>query len=141
MSQYTPGSIPEPIMEILRNKAPDQPIAIIGASNDPSKYGNIILRNLLGKGYKVIPVNPKETEIEGLPVVASVLDLPQETAILDFVIPPKITQKTLEALKGKGLDNIWLQDGSFDDEIAKFAELNFKTVVHHACIMVVTNFV
>ena len=42
-------------------------IAVVGASNDPSKYGNIIVKNLMAHGYDVVPVNPKEATIAGLP--------------------------------------------------------------------------
>ena len=41
-------------------------IAVAGASSNPEKYGNKIVRNLLGKGYTVLPLNPREETIEGL---------------------------------------------------------------------------
>ena len=113
---------------------------MIGASNNPEKYGNIIPGNLKGKGYTVLPVNPKADEIQGLAVYASPADLPDPIHIVDMVTPPKITRAVLENLDPIRFPVIWLQDGSFDDEIIAFAEAKFETVVHHACIMVVANY-
>ncbi len=39
-------------------------IALVGASKNPAKYGNIILKDLLSKGFEVLPVNPNYDEIE-----------------------------------------------------------------------------
>jgi uncharacterized protein len=130
------GTVSDFVMEQLRTK--DRPIAVVGASGNPAKYGNIITRNLTGKGYEIIPVNPKESSIEGLTVVASAMEAAGRAGILDFVVPPAVALSVLKQLVGTDV-TIWLQDGSFDDEVISFAEANFSHVVHHACIMVVTN--
>ncbi|MFH1531806.1 MAG: CoA-binding protein [Pseudomonadota bacterium] len=132
--------IPDAVRARLAVKTPATRIAVIGASNDPAKYGNIIPGNLKGKGYTVLPVNPREETIQGLPVFASPAELPDPVHIMDMVTPPKITRAVLEQLDPSRFKTIWLQDGSFDDEIIAFAEGKFDTVVHHACIMVVTNY-
>jgi len=51
-------------------------VAIIGASADQSKFGNKAVRAFQQQGYEVYPVNPKATEIEGLPAFASIRDVP-----------------------------------------------------------------
>lgn len=130
------GTVSDFVMEQLRTK--DRPIAVVGASSNPAKYGNIIIKNLTGKGYEIIPVNPKESTIEGLTVTASAMDAADRAGILDFVVPPAVALSVLKQLVGADV-TIWLQDGSFDDEVISFAESNFSHVVHHACIMVVTN--
>ena len=121
-------------------KTTETRIAVIGASNNPEKYGNIIPGNLKGKGYAVLPVNPKEDEIQGLPVFRTAADLPDPVHIVDMVTPPRITYAILEDLDPARFPVIWLQDGSFDDDVIALAEARFDTVVHHACIMVVTNY-
>ena len=52
-------------MVLEKLKEQNTVIALIGASNDKSKYGNKIYRDLRDKGYNVIPINPKEETIEG----------------------------------------------------------------------------
>ncbi len=133
------GNVHAEVMESLRTKA--LPIALVGASNDPEKYGNIILKNLVNKGYSMIPINPKEAEIEGIPAVPSVKELTQEIAFLNFVVPPKVTLSILPLAKAAGIRAVWFQDGSFDDAVLAYAKENFPVVVSHACVMVVTNFV
>ncbi len=132
--------IPDAVTARLAVKSAETRIAVVGASTNPEKYGNIIPGNLKGKGYTVLPVNPKADEIQGLPVYPSPADLPDPVHIVDMVTPPKVTRMVLEALDPDRFKTIWLQDGSFDDEIVAFAEAKFDTVVHHACIMVVTNY-
>jgi hypothetical protein len=135
-----PDPHPQDVMDILKQKSEDTRIAVVGASNNPEKYGNIIVRNLKEKGYRVLPVNPKEDEIEGLPVYHSLDEIDQPVDIVDFVTPPKVTRKSLEAMAALGLKNAWLQDGSYDDEVLEFvARAPFKTV-YDACIMVVSNY-
>jgi predicted CoA-binding protein len=52
------------LLDLLKEK--NNVIALIGASNDPSKYGNKILLDLISKGHNVVPINPKEEEVAGL---------------------------------------------------------------------------
>ena len=112
-------------------------IAVVGASNDPSKYGNIIVRNLMRQGYQVIPVNPAETTVAGLTAYRSLVEVEKPLDIVDVVTPPAVTRGVLKDAAAAGAGLVWLQDGSFDDAILEqAAQAPFKTV-HHACIMVV----
>jgi len=137
-------ALPEPhppeVFEQLRRRGPGTRIAVVGASNDPSKYGNVIVRNLAAKGYTVLPVNPKEKEIAGLPAFPSLAAVPGPVHIVDVVTPPAVTKGILEEAARLGLPAVWLQDGSYDEaslEIA--AKAPFRTV-HEACIMVASSF-
>jgi predicted CoA-binding protein len=135
-----PDPHPAEVLEVLRRKGPGTRIAVAGASNDPAKYGNIIVRNLVGKGYTVLPVNPKEERIEGLPVAHTVAKIERPVDILVVVTPPPVTLRVLREAAEAGLRAVWLQDGSFDDAVLEFAATApFKTV-HHACVMVASNF-
>jgi len=51
-------------------------IAVIGASNAPSKFGNRAVRAHVAQGWTVYPVNPKEDQIEGLRCYRSIADIP-----------------------------------------------------------------
>ena len=135
-----PDPHPAEVLDVLRRQGPGTRIAVAGASRDPSKYGNIIVRNLKDKGYTVLPVNPKEDTIEGLPVAHSVAELTKPVDILVVVTPPPVTLGVLRQAAEAGLPAVWLQDGSFDDAVLELAAASpFKTV-HHACVMVVSNY-
>jgi len=133
-------SQPSEVLEILKNKSAETRIAVVGASNNPEKYGNIIVKNLHEKGYTVLPVNPTQAAIAGLEAYPSLAEIGGEVHIVDFVTPPKVTRAVLEQVAELGLPNVWLQDGSFDDTVLDYAaSAPFKTV-YDACIMVVSNY-
>lgn len=133
------GNVPSEVMERLRKRESCR-IGVVGASNNPRKFGNIIVRNLLGKGFSVVPIHPVEKQVEGLTCYASILDVPGKLDIVDFVVPPAAALGVLEQMSGLPHDAVWFQDGSFDDAVLTRAAELFPLVVSHACIMVVTNF-
>ncbi|MFI5180098.1 MAG: CoA-binding protein [Thermoanaerobaculia bacterium] len=137
-------SLPDPhppeVFEALRRRGPGTRIAVVGASNDPAKYGNIIVRNLVSKGYTVLPVNPREEQIAGIPAWPSLAAVPLPVHIVDVVTPPAVTKGILEEAARLGLPAVWLQDGSYDESVLDVAgKAPFKTV-YEACIMVASNF-
>jgi predicted CoA-binding protein len=126
------------IQAVLKRKTPETRIAVVGASEDPRKYGNIIVRNLSGKGYTVIPVNPKAVTIEGLPVAHSLAEVEKPVDLVVMVTPPAVTLEVLKDAARLGLPAVWLQDGSFDDAVLEYAQAAPFQTVHHACVMVVS---
>lgn len=97
-------------------------IAIIGASADRSKFGNKAVRAFAHKGYTVYPVNPKETEIEGLPAFKSIADVPIRPNLISVYLPPPVLLKVLPAIAAKGCDEFWLNPGTESDEVLIEAE-------------------
>ncbi|HEX4824431.1 MAG TPA: CoA-binding protein [Candidatus Polarisedimenticolaceae bacterium] len=111
-------------------------IAVVGASNDPRKYGNIILNDLAARGYDVLPVNLHETAIAGRRVYRTLADVPAPVDLVDVVTPPDVTLTILRDAEAAGIGLVWLQPGSFDAEVlAAAAAAPFRTV-HDACVMV-----
>ncbi len=94
-------------------------IALVGASPNPDKYGNVILRDLPEKGFEVLPANPKYDEAEGLRCYLSVKELPGDVDVVVFVVTPKVgilvTKEVIEA----GFGRLWFQPGVENDEIAR----------------------
>ena len=134
-----PDPHPPAVFEVLRRRGPGTRIAVVGASNDPAKYGNVIVRNLAEKGYTVLPVNPREKEIAGLVAYPDLASVPKPVDIVDVVTPPHVTKGILEEAARLGLPAVWLQDGSWDEAtIEVAAKAPFKTV-YQACIMVAAN--
>ena len=124
----------EEAMVLLRS--PATRIAVVGASNNPSKFGNIIVKDLLGHGYQVLPVNLRETTIAGLPVYRSLAVVPKPVDIVDVVTPPAVTREILKEAAAAGCELVWLQDGSFDEDVLKDAAAAPFRTVYDACIMV-----
>ena len=110
-------------------------IAIIGASADRSKFGNIAVRAFLKQGYTVFPVNPKESQIEGLPVFKSIADLPVRPNLISVYLPPPVLLKVLPAIAARGCDEFWLNPGTESDEVLAEAERLGLNVIQ-ACSIV-----
>ncbi len=124
------------MLETLKNK--NNLIALVGASNDPKKYGNKILLDLVSKGYNVAPINSKEDTIAGIKSYKNILDLKQPPSIINFVVPPSIGLQITKELVKNNLDNYWYQPGAESEEISSFLKTNKKNFIDDKCIMVET---
>jgi predicted CoA-binding protein len=110
-------------------------IAVIGASNNRQKFGNRAVRAYHQQGYTVIPINPHETDVEGLQTYASVLDVPGPVDMASFYVPPEIGEQVIEEVAKKGIKEIWLNPGAESDALLSRARaLNLQPIV--ACSIV-----
>jgi predicted CoA-binding protein len=111
-------------------------IAIVGATDNPAKYGNRIYRDLKGKGYRVYPVNPARDTIDGDPAYADLADLPETPDIVNYVVPPPRTLRLLKRAKELGLTRVWVQPGAENADVMAYLNDNGFDYLANACIMV-----
>jgi len=105
-------------------------VAVIGASSDRQKFGNKALRAFRDKGYTVIPINPREPEVEGEKTYASVLDVPGDVDMATFYVAPAVGLKILEDVVKKGIPEVWFNPGADGPEVVERAKaLGLKTVI------------
>ena len=123
------------MQDLIKEFMAQKKFAVIGATDNPGKYGNQIVKNLKGRGYEVYPVNPKLKELEGLRCYAAIGDVPVKVDVVDFVVPPAVTEQVLEQCKKLGLDRIWLQPGSESEKAINYCLENNMKVVHDVCVM------
>jgi len=109
--------------------------AVVGATIDSKKYGNEIFRNLTSRGYEVYPVNPRLKELEGTKCYPSLSSIPVKVDVVDFVVPPPVTEEILKECKDLELNRIWLQPGSESEAAVDFCNENNLKVVHGVCVM------
>jgi len=114
-------------------------IALIGASNDNSKFGYKIYKNLLSKGYDVTPINPKEILIDGVRSIKNTKLMKSRPDIINFVIPPKVALEETKKLEDNGYNNFWFQPGSESSELINYLETTNSDYLVNECIMVETN--
>ncbi|MEA5112627.1 MAG: CoA-binding protein [Geobacteraceae bacterium] len=111
---------------------------VVGASVDPDKYGNKVLRCYLRNGYRAIPVNPKEKEIEGIPCVATVSELPDDVQAISVITPPRITEDIVEQAIRKGIKHIWMQPGAESPAaVARCEQSGVNVIADGSCLLVV----
>lgn len=121
--------------ELIKEFMDQKRFAVVGATDNPEKYGNRVVKNLRDRGYEVYPVNPKLEEVEGLKCYASIAEIPVSVDVVDFVVPPNATEGILKQCKDLGLDRIWLQPGSESEPAIVFCQDNNLKVVHSVCVM------
>jgi len=110
-------------------------VAVIGASSDRRKFGNRALRAFREQGYTVVPINPHETEVEGVRAYASVLDVPGAIDMASFYVPPEIGVQVIDEIARKGIAEVWLNPGAESDAlIARARSLQIQPIV--ACSIV-----
>jgi len=126
------------LLDTLKNKK--NLIALVGASNDPKKYGNKILLDLISKAYNVAPINNQEEMISGIKSYKNVMDLEITPSIINFVVPPKIGFEITKELVENNYDNFWYQPGADSKEISDYLINKNKIFIDDLCIMVETKF-
>lgn len=114
---------------------------VVGASANREKFGNKVLRVYLQNGKKVIPVNPRETEIEGISCVADIQDLPPGVKSISVITPPHVTEQVVDKAIAKGIANIWIQPGAESPAVVeKCRKNNINVIADGSCILVVLGY-
>ena len=111
--------------------------AVVGANQNPEKYGNMIYKKLKLRGYEVYAVNPLYDTVEGDPCYKDLASLPKLPDVIDMVVTPKRAKPVLEEAAKLGIKYIWFQPGTYDDEVMELAmKLSLEAV--QACVLVAT---
>ena len=90
-------------------------IAVIGASREPGKVGNTILKQLMGRDFKLYPVNPKATDVLGLKSYASVLQVPAKVELAVIATPGPTVPGILDQCGKKGIRHVVIISAGFKE--------------------------
>ena len=104
-------------------------VAVVGASSDRRKFGNKALRAFGAEGHRVIPINPNEREVEGIPTFASVLDVPDHIDMATVYVQPDVVLGLLDEFAQKQIPEIWLNPGADSDEVLNEARRRKLNVI------------
>ncbi len=125
------------LRELLRSW---KTIAMVGASSREDRPSNRVFRYLLSKGYRVIPVNPNETEVEGEPAYPSLAAANEALGEIDVVDvfrraedTPPIARQAVEV----GAKALWLQQGIYSEEAGRITSDAGLDVVMGICMKTV----
>jgi predicted CoA-binding protein len=110
-------------------------VAVIGASSDRRKFGNRAFRAYREEGYKVIPINPNETSVEGVSTYPTVMDVPEKIDMATVYVPPEIGITLLEGFERKQIAEIWINPGAESDDLIAEARRRKLNVIE-ACSIV-----
>jgi len=124
---------PDPIRDLLRSS---KTIAVVGLSSSPRRPSYEVGSYLQRAGYRIVPVNPNESEVFGEKSYARLEDIPFPIDIVDVFrrsedVPP--VADSAIAIRAKA---IWLQQGIINAEAAAKAHAAGLLVVQDACLFV-----
>jgi len=112
-------------------------IAIVGASNKPSRASYFVATYLLSSSkYKVYFINPVLDEILGQPVYKSLADLPETPDLVEVFRKHDDLPSVLDEALAVGTKTLWLQLGSWHEEVAERAEAAGMNVVMDRCVKI-----
>ena len=123
---------PEDIRRTLSFKT----VAVVGLSPDAFRPSHTVALYLQRHGYRVIPVNPRETEILGEKSYPSLSEVPEPVDIVDVFRAPDALPGIAEEAVATGAAALWAQFGVINLEAAQIAADGGVTVVMDRCLKV-----
>ena len=120
------------IPELLRKS---KTIAVVGLSGNPTRPSFGVSEYMQRAGYRIIPVNPQETEILGEKVYARLEDIPEHVDIVDVFRRPEFVPEIVESAIRIGANALWLQEEVVHEEAAQRAREAGLVVVMDKCLL------
>jgi predicted CoA-binding protein len=111
-------------------------VAVVGATDNPAKYGSVIYRDLKRKGFDVYPINPNRSTVDGDPAYPDLASLPVVPTIVNIVVPADETLRVLEEAKRLGIENVWVQPGAESPAVLRYLQEEGFNYLANSCIMV-----
>jgi predicted CoA-binding protein len=109
-------------------------IAVVGLSSKPNRPSLEVARYLQEHGYRIVPVNPNETEVLGERAYASLADVPGRIDVVDVFRQAEETPAIAREAVAIGARVLWLQEGIVSDEAARIATEGGLEVIMGVCI-------
>jgi hypothetical protein len=132
-SEFGAKSGADPIAEILKKS---KTIAVVGLSSNPMRPSHEVTEYMQGAGYRIIPVNPNETEVLGEKSYARLEDVPEKIDVVNIFRRPEDVPPVVESAIRVGAKVVWMQLGIESEEAAEKAKAAGLAVVEDACILI-----
>lgn len=130
--ECSPAS-PDPIRDLLRSS---KTIAVVGLSSNPRRPSHDVASYLQRAGYKIVPVNPNESEVLGEKSYSRLEDIPFSIDIVDVFRRPEEVPPVADSAVAIHAKALWLQQGITNPEAAVKAHAAGLLVVEDACLFV-----
>ncbi|KAJ7017294.1 NAD(P)-binding protein [Mycena alexandri] len=95
--------------------------AVVGASEDESKFGTIVFKTMLEQDLNAVPINPFVSESQGISCLDTLASLPDPAhTSISIVTQPAVTLQILQQASALGILAVWIQPGAQDDAVLQF---------------------
>jgi uncharacterized protein len=128
----TPAAPHDPTTEILKTS---RNIAVVGLSNREFRPSYGVADYLKSVGYRIIPVNPQETEVLGEKCYARLEDIPEKVDVVNIFRRSEFVPDIVDSAVRIGARAIWMQEGVIHHEAADRARRAGLFVIMNACIL------
>ena len=123
----------DPILEILKKY---ESIAVVGLSSNPARPSYGVTEYMQSAGYRIIPVNPNETEVLGEKSYARLEDVPEKTEIVNIFRRPEEISAVVKSAIRVGAKVVWMQLGVENEAAAERARAAGLMVIEDSCILI-----
>ncbi|MDE3195933.1 MAG: CoA-binding protein [Acidobacteriota bacterium] len=110
-------------------------IAVVGLSGSPWRPSYGVSEYMQSAGYRIIPVNPKETEVLGEKAYASLDEVPERVDLVNVFRQSRFVPEIVDAAIRIGAKGVWMQEGVVHEEAARKARAAGLEVVQDHCIL------
>lgn len=120
------------VTEILKTS---RTIAVVGLSSKPQRPSHGVSRYMQSAGYRIIPVNPSETEVLGEKAFARLEDIPERVDIVDIFRRSDAVPAIVDEAVRIGARGVWMQEGVIHPDAAEKARRAGMFVIMNTCIL------
>jgi predicted CoA-binding protein len=110
-------------------------IAVVGLSSNPMRPSNGVSAYMQRAGYRIIPVNPNETEVLGEKAYARLEEVPEKIDIVDIFRRSEVVPEIVESAIKIGAKAVWMQEDVINEEAAERGRAAGLDVVMDRCIL------
>jgi predicted CoA-binding protein len=116
--------------EILKTK---KVFAVVGANQDPEKYGHEVLSALVAGGCTVFPINPKYGEIDDIKCYGSLKELSEKPDVVISALAPGNTERMVPQVKEFGVEILWMPPGCWSEAAIEACQKSDLKYLHDVC--------
>ncbi|MGA2782823.1 MAG: CoA-binding protein [Smithella sp.] len=120
---------------LMREYLSPRAMAVVGASNARSKFGNLVCRELKARGFRVYPVNPHEKEICSERCHRTINELGDRIDRILIVLPPILTEQIIMELNPAIISYVWMQNGAESPEALRICHAKGIRTIYGQCIL------
>ena len=122
-------------MTITELLASARTIAVVGLSHRRARASHGVSEYMQRAGYRIVPVNPQETEVLGEKAYPDLDSIPVAVDIVDIFRRPEFVPEIVEAAIRIGAKAVWMQEGVIHEDAARRAEEAGLAVIMDRCIL------